>query len=553
MKNRILIVILGMLCLIVNYNCQEETLSLEEQSSNTILKETSGQKQPPPYTAKIYSSRVLQELIANSSGLKERLKSFNLHNTSSRTLESYTYGFSIDTTHVQKIETATYNSYTFIVERNEVNNTVVENYMYNEFTDGSYKQYLITYPILNGNDDVTYDIDNATVILLNDTSLLQRGTPTTCILSADIYQFPVCSDNVCASGEHTYAQGSLCDYWGKNGQALPGETCTEGGWITEEFGCTGSSGGSNNNPPTTDPGFEGGSIPDEPEDEIIVPLTNPFTMKLVIEDCLASTNPNFVPGTVANVNYGIATTTAMYNYLITENNCSSEAINFMSLAIEALEDNDGDGQPDGEVDFGNKVILDSSFVNDPRLKCAYDKLTADNNPLFRNTVGSFIDNPKFNLTFKKGNCTSTDEQCANTTDPYNITITFESVYAPIVNANAILHEAIHAELARYVALHQDEVDTDDYPRLFELYDFYRGQNVSEDNLDHPYMVLYFINPMADALRQFDDYSYPRNYYKSFAWDGLRKWDVNTVLGNGVGDTYSQYRPIVMNNTTVCND
>lgn len=240
---------------------------------------------------------------------------------------------------------------------------------------------------------------------------------------------------------------------------------------------------------------------------------------------------------------------AFFNEIVNTNQSSEEIISdlqFHQLAEEALADG-------GEVDFENKVILDSSFVNDPRLKCAYDKLTADNNPLFRNTVGSFINNPKFNLTFKKGNCANTDEQCTNTTDPYNITITFESVYSPIVNANAILHEAIHAELARYVALHQDGIDTNDYPRLFELYDFYRRQNVSEDNLDHPYMALYFINPMADALSQFDNNSYPRNYYKSFVWDGLRKWDVNNVLGNGVGDTYAQYRPIVINNTTVCND
>ena len=36
-------------------------------------------------------------------------------------------------------------------------------------------------------------------------------------------------------------------------------------------------------------------------------------------------------------------------------------------------------------------------------------------------------------------------------------------------ASAILHEAIHAELARYVEQFQSGLNVNDKPRLFELY------------------------------------------------------------------------------------
>ncbi|MBT8244127.1 MAG: hypothetical protein HKP48_11020 [Winogradskyella sp.] len=52
------------------------------------------------------------------------------------------------------------------------------------------------------------------------------------------------------------------------------------------------------------------------------------------------------------------------NYIV-GNGFSNEAIEFSKLALEALQDNDNDGQPDGEVDFEENIIYESSFNDYP--------------------------------------------------------------------------------------------------------------------------------------------------------------------------------------------
>ncbi|GAA4891028.1 hypothetical protein GCM10023311_14170 [Flaviramulus aquimarinus] len=61
----------------------------------------------------------------------------------------------------------------------------------------------------------------------------------------------------------------------------------------------------------------------------------------------------------------------------------------------------------------------------------------------------------------------------------------------------------------------------------------------------------YINPISKALREVDDYRYPLDYYKSFAWDGLRFWDANNLLSMEMDSIYNGYRSIVIENTTLC--
>ena len=230
-----------------------------------------------------------------------------------------------------------------------------------------------------------------------------------------------------------------------------------------------------------------------------------------------------------------------------QNNNSVVAKAFGKLAVDAWIEN-----KDAEVDFPNKVILDKTFTDNLQLKCVYDKLTKDNNPLFRNTVGAFIDDPKFNLTFRVGECESTDDQCTDSNNPYNIVITFEDVStSPVEMAQAILHEAIHAEMARYIEQYQSGVDVNDRPRIFQLYQYYKGYYEKKD-INHLYMIEKYLDPLTSALREFDNYNNPIEYYKSFAWDGLRAMDPNDVLSLPINSTYAGYRAIVIQNSTVCN-
>ncbi len=208
----------------------------------------------------------------------------------------------------------------------------------------------------------------------------------------------------------------------------------------------------------------------------------------------------------------------------------------------------------GEVDFDDNVILSKEFKDNAKLKCVYDKLAGDNNSLFKDTVGAFIDNPNVNLVLTIGDCDRTDDAC--TQDKYVeetgiITIRIEDINAnPLEIAQMIIHEAIHAELAKYVSEFESGIDSNNREELFSFYKFYK--DLDGGDVDHVYMTINYINPMASALRQFDNNSYPIDYYKSFVWEGLTKWDVNSVLTDDLIDTYYNYRSIVVGNSEICN-
>lgn len=200
--------------------------------------------------------------------------------------------------------------------------------------------------------------------------------------------------------------------------------------------------------------------------------------------------------------------------------------------------------------------MSEEFKNNEKLKCVYDKLAGDNSSLFKDTIGAFIGNRNVNLILEIGECSITDDACTQSQyveETGTITIIIEDINADSIEiAQMILHEAIHAELSKYVLEHHDEVDTDDHPRLFELYKFYRALDVPEHHLDHPYMALNYITPLAFALRSYDNNSYPLDHYKGFAWEGLEKWDVNSVLDTPLINEYNEFKTIVKENSDVCN-
>ncbi len=71
----------------------------------------------------------------------------------------------------------------------------------------------------------------------------------------------------------------------------------------------------------------------------------------------------------------------------------------------------------------------------------------------------------------------------------------------------------------------------------------------------------FVEPIAEAIRQLDNYQYPLDHYMAFGWDGLEDFgreafDVNYPFGTLSPDEESDYRAKwvdVINNTTFGND
>ncbi|MCK8524208.1 hypothetical protein M0D21_21700 [Aquimarina sp. D1M17] len=203
------------------------------------------------------------------------------------------------------------------------------------------------------------------------------------------------------------------------------------------------------------------------------------------------------------------------------------------------------------------IIKDASFKNS-KADCVYEILKESNGDLFKSTIGKFIDDPKYALTFKIGNCVSSDDAC---TDGSKIGTTGElSIIIENTNANSIntaamiLHEGIHAELFRFVdQAHNGDVDPNDRPRLFELYNYYqRDLRTMDSNAQHVYMVENYVVPIAKAMRELDNNKYSLDYYMGFGWDGLRAYDYFGKLSSTDSDRFYQLQNTVVRNTSFKN-
>lgn len=204
------------------------------------------------------------------------------------------------------------------------------------------------------------------------------------------------------------------------------------------------------------------------------------------------------------------------------------------------------------------IVVDK--VDDSHLtglaKCIYDKLSESNSNLFKATIGKFIDDPEYNLSLTIGECSRSDDACTNTG---NLATTGEIIIKiednntnPLQMAQYILHEAIHAEIFRFVSRYESGINPNNRPRLFELFKYY-SELYDVGDIQHIYMTERYINPIASALRKLDGFKYQLDYYKAFAWDGLRVWDAGDLLNMDMDSKYEDYRKIVIKNTTISCD
>ncbi|MBO3118079.1 hypothetical protein J4050_15105, partial [Winogradskyella sp. DF17] len=225
------------------------------------------------------------------------------------------------------------------------------------------------------------------------------------------------------------------------------------------------------------------------------------------------------------------------NYL-NDNQCSQEAQGFTLAAIDVILDG-------GEVDFDDRVTMDSTFVNNEKAHCTYQKLTQNTN--FKGLIENFTGNENPNLTFKivpNLDCTSDgdiDEGCTSSSLSSNnsITISIDENYVnssttpTLFIAQTIIHEAIHANL--YLAIYNFEAgnpvnlpDINDFPAIYEQYR-------QLTNRQHEIMAGEFTGLIAQLLQQIhpllndqqfidslDDYSFSlQDFYTNLAYVGLQ--------------------------------
>ena len=205
-----------------------------------------------------------------------------------------------------------------------------------------------------------------------------------------------------------------------------------------------------------------------------------------------------------------------------------------------------------------EIIKDPSIIG-TKAECVYEKLASTNEDIFKETIGKFVKDPKYDLILKVGKCNNSDIACTDGSKVDingDITMIIEDVTQPPLElAATILHEGIHAEIYRYVNLHENGLDSNDRARIFQLYQYYKGLSVEKTytgnpvtNAQHVYMAENYVKPIASAIRQLDNNRYPLEYYMWYGWEGLEGEDFQNKLTSELISKYNNFQETV-NGTT----
>lgn len=463
--------------------------------------------------------------------------------TSYRQNDEYT----ILTDKITLIELDHATTYTFVLNKN---NNIEANHFYNlvvhiDDEQSIVKSEIIKYhPTANWFSNPLQEYDGTFEIIENNFLDLSEIFPNEKQISSSchpqIYGYWECN----LGQNHAPGEGTHCTSWTYYVEIT---NCSGGGGYGNNGGTNPGSGGNEGNP-TDGGGSSSGTGSGSGVSEGTTPTspTIPEDMEfdedhLNIQNCIAIQH-------FGNLNLLSSAQKAIVSDYIDEKGCDN-AKSFVEAALEAFVS-------DGDVDVKNEIILDKSFVDNPKLKCVYDKLKASNSTLFKNTIGNFESDPKLQIRIKEGNCNNTDDACcddSNLVDTGIVDIIIEDTSGSVLDiASMILHEAIHAEISRYVLLNKPSENINDKPRIFEFYKYYK-ELYNEGNIEHIFMTERYIEPIAMALRKLDSYAYPTDYYKSYAWDGLRLWDANNLLSMDEDENYTEYREIVESTTSLSCD
>ena len=522
---------------LLNFSCQtEDPFTAEEESAIQNHK-------PPTFTAKILSGDSVRSI---TTLIDSNLKDQHNQNKQSEHLYSSIYGFSIDTSRVQVIETSLYSSYTYILKKDEPTEELLTNYVATYFKSGKIHQYIIQYPILTVSGKNIYDVGNASILQIRDKSLLKVSGAETCSTVIE-YKEEVCVDIKCKDDIHTVANGDECIHWGKMGMAT--RECSGGGYVENET-CSsgGTSGGTNPYPDGggSEPGTGTGTPDPDPDEEIVIPLGP--TIYDEIDECinnpfdsssfLGITDETKIDRAVID-NLEKTQLLTLKNYL-DENACSEEAQGFAIQAALAFVAN-------GEVDFEDKIIRDPAFLGNPCLNSVYNGLDVSDiaSAFLSNFQGH---NPVAHLNFSVGVDANYPNANAVTYAPDNFVISIKFNPNKLARprtavARTFIHEILHAEMYRKL-LSMAQQGTipwtaqfihslkNDFPGLSDYYTrwWLDTNGLSPTGPQHELMAQHYRSTISSFLMQFDP-SLTQIQADALAWGGIMgSGQINNTTG-----------------------
>ncbi|KLT64713.1 hypothetical protein [Pedobacter sp. BMA] len=192
----------------------------------------------------------------------------------------------------------------------------------------------------------------------------------------------------------------------------------------------------------------------------------------------------------------------------------------------------GGGSPGtgGDTNLYRDTTMTPAFVKNAKAMCALSRLMENN--FFKATLNNFIGETKnIDLTFKLGYI---DQESGFTTpgntlvrpsswNSKNIDIIIASnvidSLSSIQVAITLLHEGIHAEIYRKLLSINGpgNLNNQNFPSMFNLYQQY---SISR-GFSHEYMANYYVDIMANAIKEYDKSRFDIDYYKAIAWNGLK--------------------------------
>lgn len=503
----------------------------------------------------------------DTENLKERVQPYFKKNELNRFAESETYGFYIEEDDVQVIEQEDYTTYTFVAFRNSQESNTLENYVYKEYSNGNYEQYLLKYYYtINENGERVYDSSVLEVEYIEDEGLVQNrvGCVPEFIEVENIY---VCTYNDRCTGKWKHEIGDdQCTCTDSPDTCDPaGSTSCGYETVWNYIGCQGSSDST-----TTDNGNEPGE-PDNNGSTTTDPNNNNNTGEetpaLPLEPTVRENVLECLNGDTLSLNgQNIFIDPEIFNQL---DLTRSEWISINDyLEINACSDQARQQIIDDLLEvFDEQIFLDDAFVNNECLKGIYDdmgKASSFNNYL-KNFDGDFsVAHLRFNydVNFEINYDESHHNALAVTEGPQNylINIVFNgdtnlaaSTHGKpkLILALAFMHEMIHAEIYRkllsvgqqpnlqYAQWYAQDVDiwydflvnlSNSFPGLYDYYmrlkwDVPPGQEA--EDVQHNLMAQHYVDTIVSGLAEYDNNQHSTETYEALAWIGLyntRAWD-----------------------------
>lgn len=394
-------------------------------------------------------------VLKHKPELKNRIEKFkSKDNLIKKT--STIYNFSIEETEAQVIFKQEYTQYTFVVERENLSENILENYICKVYNDGQILQYLITYPVIENETETIYDGQNSTIHIIQDetiaVNIFGRGIRPGCTLEllSESWNY-TCTNIACGGAGHDYGD-DRCDCGITHDCTPASQEC---GWVgTFTYGCSNGNGNSNGNtnPGNNSGGSSGGggstnttnppTNPNPNDDLITVPLPGKDKVEIKLLNSFSIEQLNWW-NNVADEEIKEAILVYVKNYLNLE---QEEAIAFaneiaeqMRLNPELKLDIDDSRKSPAFVDMSS---IDASTPEGAKFNEIYDALKTS--PLFRSLfTDMFNQTPFINVKFKIEDIpqTSLNEHKNGTCKLYYYT-DYSNLYNIItIDRNHLLHKS----------------------------------------------------------------------------------------------------------------